>query len=61
MEAITLFKGGILGLARTLALEVAHENIRVNTVSWDHWILRSPGVYRPQTSKRKRPKSRWVG
>jgi NAD(P)-dependent dehydrogenase (short-subunit alcohol dehydrogenase family) len=25
--------GGILGLARTLALEVAHENIRVNTVS----------------------------
>jgi 2-hydroxycyclohexanecarboxyl-CoA dehydrogenase len=26
-------KGGILGLARTLALEVAHENIRVNTVS----------------------------
>jgi NAD(P)-dependent dehydrogenase (short-subunit alcohol dehydrogenase family) len=26
-------KGGVLGLARTLALEVAHENIRVNTVS----------------------------
>jgi NAD(P)-dependent dehydrogenase (short-subunit alcohol dehydrogenase family) len=26
-------KGGILGLARTLALEVAHENIRVNTIS----------------------------
>ena len=26
-------KGGILGLARTLALEVAHENIRVNTLS----------------------------
>ena len=25
--------GGILGLARTLALEVAHENIRVNTIS----------------------------
>jgi NAD(P)-dependent dehydrogenase (short-subunit alcohol dehydrogenase family) len=25
--------GGILGFARTLALEVAHENIRVNTVS----------------------------
>jgi 2-hydroxycyclohexanecarboxyl-CoA dehydrogenase len=25
--------GGMLGLARTLALEVAHENIRVNTVS----------------------------
>ena len=26
-------KGGILGLARTLSLEVAHENIRVNTIS----------------------------
>jgi 2-hydroxycyclohexanecarboxyl-CoA dehydrogenase len=26
-------KGGILGLARTLALEVAHENIRVNSIS----------------------------
>lgn len=26
-------KGGVLGLARTLALEVAHENIRVNTIS----------------------------
>jgi 2-hydroxycyclohexanecarboxyl-CoA dehydrogenase len=26
-------KGGILGLARTLALEVAHESIRVNTIS----------------------------
>ena len=29
----TAATGGILGLARTLALEVAHENIRVNTVS----------------------------
>ena len=26
-------KGGILGLARSFALEVAHENIRVNTIS----------------------------
>lgn len=26
-------KGGILGLARTLAIEVAAENIRVNTIS----------------------------
>lgn len=26
-------KGGVLGLARSLALEVSHENIRVNTVS----------------------------
>lgn len=26
-------KGGVLGLARSLALEVSHENIRVNTIS----------------------------
>ena len=54
-------KGGILGLARSLAVESAAENIRVNTISPVITDTPMPVLYSPMKSwSRENPESRWV-